>query len=161
MNHPRTRFAVLAGALIALSPGSAVGQDSQPPSTHASGGGIAFNSRDSATVVRGKSVSILLVCEAGATPCRGSIVLKTRKPVRTRAKGPRRLVTVAGGPYGEIAAGAYKKVTYRLRRAARFHVLRHRATATRIVVRVEGNPDPVHLPLRDRVTVRNPKVVDR
>ena len=106
-------------------------------------------------------MKILLVCKEGAVPCRGSVRLTTRAPVRTGGKGPRRLVEVLGGPYGEIAPGARKRVTYTLRSAARHHVLRHALTPTRITVFTEGSTEPVHLTIRDRVIVRNPRIDKR
>ena len=152
------------GAGVAAAAGlgcaAALAQDSPPPTTHRAPDGIAANARGTVKIVGNRKVKILLHCSDGSVPCRGSFALETRRPVRTRAGGPRRIVTVAGGPYGEIPAGDHKRVTYHLRRRARFHVLRHASTATRRIIRIEGSPDPVHLFLPDRVDVLNPEVAD-
>ena len=159
----KSRGVVAVVTLCALSGAQAAAQDPPvpPQSTHGAPDGTAWQSNDRAEVVGRTRVKILLVCKEGAVPCRGAVRLTTRVPVQTRAKGPHRVVEVLGGPYGEIAPGARKRVTYTLRSAARHHVLRHALTPTRITVFTEGSSEPVHLTIRNRVTVRNPRIDER
>jgi len=80
--------------------------------------------------------------------------LVTRKPVRTSARGQRRIVAVVSGSYGQIPAGETRRVSLRIRRAARYHVGRHTTTLTLIVVRNNVAPD-WRPSLSRRVVVQN------
>ncbi len=148
---PRLTLALTAGAL-ALIPAAASGQE-PAPSTHAAPPGAAFWVSNTASVVGERQVRITLRCQEGSTPCTGTVRLVTTKPVRVRPRGPRRVVAVISGSYGEIQPGSSKRVSLVLRKAARHHILSHAATATRIKVR--NDVDPSFRPfLPDRISVR-------
>lgn len=150
----RSRFLIglLVSAGCVLGGGVSLGGAQEP--THGFPEGAAYHASGIARVIGSDRVRLTLACPAGSVPCRGRVSLTTRSRVRIRAGGPLARVIVIRGSYGEIAPGERAQVTLPLRRAARYHVLRHRDTPTLIAIRNEVEaPAPF---LSNRVVVRAP-----
>jgi hypothetical protein len=139
-------------AAAALAP-AALAQDPAPSPivSHPVAPGTAFQASDRAEVT-GTRVSLRVRCVAGDRPCEGVVRLRTLRPVRSAAGAPPRIVTIAEGSYGTIAAGASRVVALPVRRAARRHLARTRSTVA--TVRFTGRDGAVQVTtLSRRVTV--------
>jgi hypothetical protein len=143
---------LLSGLVASMSGGVAPGPP--PPPADAPPEGVGYHVSGTARVIGGDRVRFTVACTEGTVECRGTVRLRSRAKVATRAGGKPRIVTIVEGSYGAVPPGGRKQVTLRLRREARHHVRSHRATAARIGFRNEATRK--RLPLSDRVTVRNP-----
>ena len=138
---------LLIGSAAAIPP--AEGQEPVPPAD-SPGPGSAFVDGSTIRVTHDERVRVNVRCVVSEVPCRGSLRVLTRRPISPGNGRARRIVTIADGPYGEIAPGQARTVTLKLESDAVARIRKVLDHARHVADVRAGQKRAAHLPLAPR-----------